>query len=51
MKVMGNKMNSLLIQLQIFHQLFVSPDFAKAINASLSFFETISLYNDKIQIK
>ena len=30
---------------------FASLDFAKAINTSLSFFETISLYNDKIQIK
>ena len=30
---------------------FASLDFGKAINTSISFFETISLYNDKIQIK
>ena len=30
---------------------FASVDFGKVINTSISFFETISLYNDKIQIK
>ena len=30
---------------------FASLDFGKVINTSISFFETISLYNDKIQIK
>ena len=30
---------------------FASRDFGKVINTSISFFETNSLYNDKIQIK